>query len=77
MSEEIDGIVYKIFGVIIGVITFFACWIYAAYEWGFLLGVGFGWIPSLFIAIIAGFIGPLLIAIGIIILIFAFILNNK
>ncbi len=42
------------------VITFFVCWIYAIASWGFLLGVGLGWIPSLFIAVIAGFIWPLL-----------------
>jgi len=46
--------------IITAVISFFACWIYAFVEWGFLLGVGLGWIPSIFIAVIAGFIWPLL-----------------
>jgi hypothetical protein len=45
---------------ITAVISFIACWIYAIASWGFLLGVGLGWIPSLFIAAIAGFIWPLL-----------------
>ena len=45
---------------ITSVITFIICWIYAIASWGFLLGVGLGWIPSLFIAIIAGFIWPLI-----------------
>jgi hypothetical protein len=42
------------------VIAFIVCWIYAIASWGFLLGVGLGWIPSLFISLIAGFIWPLL-----------------
>ncbi len=52
--------VYPVGGFITGAITFIACWIYAIVSWGFLLGVGLGWIPSLFIAVIAGFIWPLL-----------------
>jgi hypothetical protein len=52
--------VYPIGGFVTGVITFIACWIYAIASWGFLLGVGLGWIPSFFIAIIAGFIWPLI-----------------
>lgn len=45
---------------ITAVITFIGCWIYAIASWGFLLGVGLGWIPSLFIAAIAGFVWPLI-----------------
>ncbi len=52
--------VYPIGGFTTGAIAFIACWIYAIASWGFLLGVGLGWIPSLFIAVIAGFIWPLL-----------------
>ena len=62
--------VYAFFGVIIGIVTFFGCWFYAFSEWGFLLGVGLGWIPSIFIAIIAGFVGPALLFIGALILLF-------
>lgn len=51
---------YKIGFWITAVISFIACWIYAIASWGFLLGVGLGWIPSLFIAVIAGFIWPLI-----------------
>jgi hypothetical protein len=61
MSEE--SRVYGVTGIIIGVITFFGCWIYAASEWGFLLGFGLGWIPSFFIGLIAGFIGPAILVI--------------
>ena len=60
-SDSIDwSTVYPIGGFITGAISFIACWIYAIASWGFLLGVGLGWIPSLFIAVIAGFIWPLL-----------------
>lgn len=52
--------IYLMGGFITGAIAFIACWIYAIVSWGFLLGVGLGWIPSLFIAVIAGFIWPLL-----------------
>lgn len=51
---------YLIGGFVAGPIAFIACWIYAIASWGFLLGVGLGWIPSLFIAVIARFIWPLL-----------------
>lgn len=54
------GSVYWIGGFVTGVITFIACWIYGVVSWSFLLGVGLGWIPSLFIAAIAGLIWPLL-----------------
>ena len=52
--------VYPVGRIITGGITFIACWIYAIVKWGFLLGVGLGWIPSFFIAVIAGFLWPLL-----------------
>ena len=41
-------------GAITAAITFVCCWIYAIASWGFLLGVGFGWIPAAIIAAIAG-----------------------
>jgi hypothetical protein len=45
-----------IIGFISAFITFLACWFHAVEEWGFLLGVGLGWLPSFFVAIIFGFI---------------------
>lgn len=41
---------------IIGIITFFIGWIYAISTYGFFLGVGLGWFPSFFIALILDFI---------------------
>lgn len=56
---------YPIGAFITGVIAFLACWVFAIVSWGFLIGVGLGWIPSIFIAIIAGLIWPLLaLAVG-------------
>lgn len=59
-----DHKIYAFFGMIIGLVTFFACWAYAIFQWGFLLGLGLGWLPSVFVALIAGFVGPALIALG-------------
>ena len=56
----LDSNVYDTGFIITAVITFIACWIYAIASWGGLLGFGLGWIPSVFIAVIAGFIWPLL-----------------
>jgi len=69
------GDLYRVVGIIIGVLTFFGCWVYAYLEWGFLLGVGLGWLPSIFIAIIAGFIGPALLLIGLFVFGFLYLTN--
>ncbi|MGH6801868.1 MAG: hypothetical protein ACREC3_00675 [Methyloceanibacter sp.] len=54
MGEEnsylkIGGVI----GAIVAIPTFIGCWIYAISEYGFLLGVGLGWLPSLIVAGIA------------------------
>lgn len=41
---------------IIGIIIFFIGWVYSIGAFGFFLGVGIGWIPALFVAIILDFI---------------------
>ena len=55
--EDVD--IYLGGFIITAIIAFLASWVYAVMSWGFLLGVGLGWIPSFFIAIIAGAIWPL------------------
>ena len=55
-----EGNWYKVGFVITALLSFIASWIYAWAQWGFLLGLGLGWIPSIFIALIAGFLWPLL-----------------
>lgn len=37
---------------IIGVLIFVIGWLYAIGQFGFFLGVGLGWIPAIFIAMI-------------------------
>lgn len=70
-----DHKIYTFFGVIIGLVTFFACWAYAIFQWGFLLGLGLGWLPSFFIALIAGFVGPALVVIGLFVLAGVYVFN--
>ena len=48
-------------------ITFVGCWIYAIASYGFLLGVGLGWLPYAIVATLVSFLWPL-IATGIAIL---------
>ncbi|MCB2093730.1 MAG: hypothetical protein H6901_01500 [Rhodobacteraceae bacterium] len=67
---------YRISGIFIGVLTFIGCWLYAVAEWGFFLGFGLGWIPSLFIGIIAGFVGPALVLMAIVVVAFMYAANN-
>ena len=38
------------------VVTFFGCWIYCISTYGFLLGVGLGWLPS---GIVAAIVFPI------------------
>ena len=63
--------VYKVGAWITGILTFIVCWIYAISAYGFLLGVGLGWLPSGIVAVIAAYLWPLLL-IGIILLVYAF-----
>ena len=69
-----DDDVYQLGFNITAFIVFIGSWIYCIAEYGFLLGVGLGWLPSIIVAYIAGVLWPL-IAIGIAVLIF-FALKN-
>ena len=40
--------------------TFIATWIYAMINYGWFLGLGLGWLPSIFIALIVGALWPIL-----------------
>lgn len=46
-------------GLLTGGIGFLIIWIYAMSEWGFLLGLMFGWIPAIIGGIILAFLWPL------------------
>jgi hypothetical protein len=67
-GEKLDDDGYRIVGVITGVITFVVSYIYCIYEYGYLLGVGLGWLPSFIVAFVAGLLWPV-IAFGIAIVI--------
>lgn len=43
---------------IVGVPTFIGTWIWCIAEYGFLLGVGLGWLPSLITAVVVGACWP-------------------
>lgn len=57
------------------VITFIGCWIYAIAAYGFLLGVGLGWLPSAIVATVVSFLWPLIV-IGIAILAYLIFKNQ-
>ena len=40
--------------VVVGI--FFGCWISAFNDWGWLLGLAFGWVPAALLAGVAGWI---------------------
>ena len=60
MNEAYEGI-----AALVGIVTFLACWAYAIARFGFLLGVGLGWIPAFFIAEIVGVLWPVLLVVAI------------
>jgi hypothetical protein len=71
-SNSSSGIL-GIFAVVVGVVSFFSCWIYAIVTYGWFLGLAFGWIPALIIAIIVTLLSPviaILVLIAVIILLF-------
>lgn len=53
--------VYKVGYAISFVIVFIGCWIYCVATYGFLLGVGLGWLPSIIAAAIVSIFWPLLL----------------
>lgn len=46
-------------GFLTGVIIFIISWLYCISTYGFLVGVTLGWIPSLIVAAIGGFLWPI------------------
>jgi hypothetical protein len=61
-DEESNGLFGRILGGVsafIFVATFIGSWIYCISEYGFLLGVGLGWLPSLIVAFLAAVLWPI------------------
>lgn len=50
---------YDALGQIVGSLTFLAAWIWCGVEYGFLLGVGLGWLPSAIVAVAVRHLWPL------------------
>lgn len=53
--------IYPIGRIITGFIVFIASWLYCIATYGFLFGVGLGWLPSIIVAVIAGYLWPLIV----------------
>ena len=51
---------YKIGAGITGLIVFTVAWIYCIATYGFLLGVGLGWLPAIITAYVAAIIWPII-----------------
>ena len=62
LGELLEGAsgAYMAIGVFLGVaawvLTFVGCWFYCVAEYGFLWGVGLGWLPALICAYLAFFL---------------------
>jgi len=48
---------------ITAIVTFLGTWIYCICNYGFLLGVGIGWLPAAITGIVAGLFWPFVLAI--------------
>ena len=55
-----DLAAYRIGFVITWIVTFIGSWIYCIAAYGFLFGVGLGWLPSAIVATVAAFLWPLI-----------------
>ncbi len=60
-SEAIMGTAYKVGYWISFFLIFIGSWIYCIASYGFLIGVGLGWFPSLIAAAILSIFWPLLV----------------
>lgn len=58
-------LIYKVGYIISAVLVFIGCYIYTIASYGFLFGVGLGWLPSIIVAAVASVFWPVIL-IGII-----------
>jgi hypothetical protein len=59
-AEDKEDRTYEIGFRITAVITFVAAWVYCIATYGYLLGVGLGWLPAIITAIVFGALWPLI-----------------
>ncbi|HEC66875.1 MAG TPA: hypothetical protein ENI23_16490 [bacterium] len=64
---------YELGVYVVGIILFIGVWLSSMEEWGFLLGVLFGWIPALIVAVIGGILWPFLLVLMIAVIFMGFI----
>jgi hypothetical protein len=60
-DDGLLGCVYRVGFAITWILVFLGCWIYCIDTYGFLFGVGLGWLPSGIVATIAAVLWPLLV----------------
>jgi hypothetical protein len=53
--------VYRTGYLITAVIVFIGCWIYCIGTYGYLVGLGVGWLPSMIVALIVSVFWPLIV----------------
>ncbi len=76
--SQIDwGTVYEVGCYVTGVLVFVCSWIYCVVAYGFLLGVGLGWLPSLIVAVIAAYLWPLVAVVLVVLIILAVFVLSK
>jgi hypothetical protein len=56
---SIFSVLYRVITGLVALGAFLAAWYYAIDRYGFFLGVGLGWFPSLVIGAAAGLLWPL------------------
>ena len=71
------GEIYDVGRYITGIITFVVSYIYCIASYGFLFGLGLGWIPSLIVGFIAGFLWPLIAVLIIVLLLLILNVSGK
>jgi hypothetical protein len=60
MKSQVEE-VYESGLMITWAIVFLGCWIYAIATYGFLFGLGLGWLPSAIVAAVVSFFWPLIV----------------
>ena len=63
---------YSLGAAITAIVVFPVCWIYCVTTYGFFLGVGLGWFPSIVIAALAALLWPIIALSLIALLLFIF-----
>ncbi|MGE8940479.1 hypothetical protein ACO2I3_01060 [Leptospira interrogans] len=76
MPNDNDARVYAVGFMITAGLTFIVSYIYCIVEYGYLWGVGFGWLPSIIVALVIGALWPLVV-LGLIVGVIFVVLSNR